>query len=152
MQNKGTKKTPFSTENAQNPIELFLGDWLGEPLMRRLFIENPRIAIETKIPFPEDIVLKCYEKDGVIYFKSSIPKNPDNKINDAGQKRIDDQRLKKCPIMNVSEKEILENPVDLFNEYGIKVPEDIEVSCDEEFDGYMHFTCVVGKKDQLMDK
>jgi len=136
MQDKGTKKTPFSTENAQNPIELFLGDWLGEPLMRRLFIENPRIAIETKIPFPEDIVLKCYEKDGVIYFKSSIPKNPDNKINDAGQKRIDDQRLKKCPIMNVSEKEILEkminNPGKTFSreEIGLLIDLDKERSID----------------------
>ena len=152
MDKKETKKTPFSTDNATNPIELFLGDWLGEPLMRRLFLENPRIAIETKIPFPEDIVLECYEKEDIIYFKSSIPKNPDNKMNDAGQKRIDDQRLKKCPIMKVSEKEILENPVELFQEYGIRVPEDIQVSCDEAFDGYMHFTCIVGRKDQLMDK
>ena len=69
MDKKETKKTPFSTDNATNPIELFLGDWLGEPLMRRLFIENPRIAIETKIPFPEDIILECYEKEDIIYFK-----------------------------------------------------------------------------------
>ena len=146
------RKAPFSVLNAQNPIEKFLGDWLGEPLMRRLFIENPRIAIETKIPFPDDIILKCYEKEGVIYFKSSIPKNPTNEANEAGQKRVDDQRLKKCPIMKVSEKEILENPTKLFIEYGIRVPEDIQVSCDEDYNGYMHFTCIIGDKDQLIDK
>jgi hypothetical protein len=126
-----------------NPIVQFLGEWLNEPLMRRLFIENPRIAIETKVGVPEDIILTTETRNGQFYFRSSIPKNPGNRVNDLGQRRIEDQRLRKCPIMGVSEQEIIDDPVNLFNRYGISIPSDMTVFVDEQDDGYIHFECLI---------
>lgn len=127
-----------------NPVALFLGEWLDEPLMKRLFIENPRIAIETKVGVPEDIILTCEERSGTIFFRSSIPKNPGNRVNDLGQRRIEDQRLKKCPVMGVSEQEIISNPISLFKSYGINIPEDMSVIIDSDDGGYIHFECMIG--------
>ncbi len=126
-----------------NPVSEFLGEWLDEPLMKRLFMENPRVAIETKVGVPEDIILTTEERDNVIYFKSSIPKNPGNRVNDLGQRRIEDQRLKKCPIMGVSEHEIISDPVTLFKQYNIDIPNDMTVVVDEDEDGYIHFECII---------
>lgn len=123
------------------PISEFLGKWLEEPLMKRLFLENPKIAIETKVGIPEDIVLETYREDERWVFRSKIPKNPGNRTNDLGQRRIEDQRLKKCPVMGVSEQEIIDDPVGLFAQYGIKIPDDMRVYYDDEEDGYIYFEC-----------
>lgn len=126
-----------------NPVADFLGEWLEEPLMKRLFIENPRVAIESKVGVPEDIVMETYLEDGRWVFRSKIPKTPGNRTNDLGQRRIEDQRLKKCPIMGVSEQEIIDDPVGLFSQYGIKIPEDMKVFYDAEESGYIYFECYI---------
>jgi hypothetical protein len=136
-------KLARNTTTMANPVSKFLGEWLDEPLMKRLFMENPRVAIETKVGVPEDIILTTEERDNIIYFKSSIPKNPGDRVNDLGQRRIEDQRIKKCPIMGVSEQEIISDPVTLFKKYNIDIPSDMTVVVDEDEDGYIHFECVI---------
>ena len=124
-----------------NPIAEFLGEWIDTPFMRELFIACPKAAFQTQVGVPEEIKMSIIEHDdNYVKFKASIPIKPLSEYDRHGRKVVD-RRLKKCPVMNISEGEMINDPIAKLEEFGIRVPEDIEIVTDDGPNGYIHYIC-----------
>ena len=128
-------------EQDTNPLVKFLGAWIDTPYMRELFIACPKAAIQTHVGVPEEINMSIIEHGNHhVKFKASIPIKPLSDYDRQGR-RILDRRLKKCPVINISGEEMINNPILKLKELGIRVPEDIEIVIDEDPNGYIHYIC-----------
>lgn len=125
--------------SSTNPVALFLGSWIDTPWMKDLFLACPRAAIEMRVGVPDEIIMEIIERNSeFVKFKVSIPREPVATFDRHGR-RIVDRRLKKCPIMNVSESQMINDPVQVLKDHSIRVPEDIEVLIDDDPTGYVHY-------------
>lgn len=122
-----------------NPVAKFLGEWIDTPWMKELFLACPRAAIQMRVGVPEEIAMEIIEREtNFVKFKVSIPRQPVATFDRHGR-RIVDRRLKKCPIMNVSEHQMIDDPVTVLRGHSIRVPDDIEVVVDEDPLGFVHY-------------
>ena len=129
----------------QNPVASFLGDWIDSDFMKDLFLTCPKAAIQMRVGVPEEVQLEIVDVvENLVFFKASIPKIPLSEFDRHGR-RVLDRRLKKCPIMNISENEMIsaEQSIALLTGLGIKVPDDIDVIEDDALDGYIHYICKI---------
>ena len=122
-----------------NPVAQFLGSWIDTPWMKDLFLACPRAAIQMRVGVPDEISMEIIERHpDFVVFKVSIPREP-VAVFDSHGRRIVDRRLKKCPIMNVSEGEMINDPVQVLKEHSISVPDDIKVIIDDNPSGFVHY-------------
>ena len=135
----------IAMSSPQNPVSSFLGDWIDTDFMKDLFLTCPKAAIQMRVGVPDEVKLEIVDViDHLIFFKASIPKIPLSEFDRHGR-RVLDRRLKKCPIMNISENEMIssDQSIAILSGLGIKVPDDIDVIEDDSPDGYIHYICKI---------
>jgi hypothetical protein len=120
-----------------NPMLKIAQALRSSPALQDLLWQDPRAAIEqltTKIP--QDIGFDIRRgEDGIAYFTSSIPKL---RLGEHAH-----QSMRTCPVAQLSGQELMADPVAALGRFGIRVPEDVQVTADEEPDGFVHFTMVL---------
>ena len=135
----------IAMSSPQNPVASFLGDWIDTDFMKDLFLTCPKAAIQMRVGVPDEVKLEIVDvMEHLIFFKASIPKIPLSEFDRHGR-RVLDRRLKKCPIMNISENEMIssDQSIAILSGLGIKVPDDIAVIEDDSPDGYIHYICKI---------
>jgi hypothetical protein len=81
-------------------------------LERIVFLAHPREAMEEIVGVPSDIEITITQNN---------------------------QRILKCPVLNVSGTEFIQNHESILMEHGIRVPDDVIVSIDNDAQGMIHF-------------
>lgn len=97
----------------------------SNPHLREELWRDPRGLI-TRIatPFPSEIgIVVEREADGQAYFKTTIPRDPSTSVSAR-------QRMKTCPVANVSGDALVADPRAALEPFGIRVPEDVIVFSD----------------------
>jgi hypothetical protein len=120
-----------------NPMARIAQAMKSSPALREAMWRDPRAVIEslTTAP-PADVRFDLQRReDGRAYFTSSIPK--------ARSESRHLQQMKSCPVAQISGEELMADPVGSLGRFGIRVPEDVDVTWDEAPDGYLHFTVVL---------
>ena len=120
-----------------NPLMKLAQAMKSSPALREEMWRDPRAAIESiSQGTPADVRFDLQRReDGRAYFTSSIPKSRAQRHRMA--------QMKECPVAKISGDELMADPVVALGRFGIRVPEDVEVTWDEAPDGYLHFTMIL---------
>lgn len=120
-----------------NPLTKLALAMKSSPSLREAMWRDPRAVIESiSKGTPADVRFDLQRReDGRAYFTSSIPK--------ARAQRHQMAQMKTCPVAQISGDELMADPAAALGRFGIRVPEDVEVTWDEAPDGYLHFTMIL---------
>lgn len=125
----GTAREPSSG----NPLVKIAQAVGGSPVLRDRLWADPRAVIEQlSTKSPPDVIFEVHRgDDGREYFQSSIPKI---------RKGVQAERSSvQCPFARLAGQEVMQDPIGTLEASGIRVPEDVEVSVDDDPEGYVHF-------------
>lgn len=78
--------------------------------------------------------------DGRAYFTSAIPRE---RLAEHAH-----HAMKRCPVAMVSGAELMADPVNVLAKVGIRVPEDVVVTWDDDPTGYLRFTMVLDEGEE----
>lgn len=113
---------------APNPMSAMLRIIQSNQHLREELWSDPRGLI-TRIAtaFPQDVLVDVYrDEGGHAFFQASLPRDPE------GARRTR-QRMSRCPIARVKEADLVADPARHLAPMGIRVPEDVDVSADDDF-------------------
>ncbi|QBE70335.1 hypothetical protein SynWH8101_2770 [Synechococcus sp. WH 8101] len=121
-------------------LKEFFAPWLNSTAEKRaFFLSHPREAMEEIVGVPSDIQITITQNNQQIWFRASIPKMTNNTAGSLGHMRQNNQRILKCPVLKVSGTEFIQNHESILMDYGIRVPDDVIVSIDNDAQGMIHF-------------
>jgi hypothetical protein len=116
------------TSVGPNPMTAMLRLIQSNQQLREELWRDPRgLITRVATAFPADVVVEVFrDSSGKAYFQASLPRDPEG----AARTR---QRMSRCPIARVKEADLVADPAGQLAPFGIRVPDDVEVTADDDY-------------------
>lgn len=111
-----------------NPMSAMLKLIQSNQQLREELWRDPRgLITRVATAFPADVIVEVFrDASGKAFFQANLPRDPEG----AARTRA---RMSRCPIARVKEADLVADPAGQLAPFGIRVPEDVEVTADEHY-------------------
>lgn len=99
----------------------------NQALREELWRDPRGLITRVATAFPQDVDVSVFrDESGKAFFQASLPRDPEG----AARTR---QRMSRCPVAQVKEADLVADPALHLGPFGIRVPQDVDVTADADF-------------------